>query len=182
MKRGVVKGAAGVAVAVLSLLAGGASASMYRDGIATVVSGDEVVVGGFRFRFRIADAFELGQKCWTAQTEFDCGAKAKLVLEEIIGEAPIFCAGADVDIAVCVTKEEVSLPEEMIRRGWALVRLDRALDKAEVTRLCRLEAQAKRQRRGVWGGYSFALPYFQRGEKGKAPKDVSCGNAPAPKT
>jgi endonuclease YncB( thermonuclease family) len=178
MRRGVTKGAACAAIAALCLLAGTAGASIFRDGTATVVSGDEVVVGGVRFRFRVADAFELGQKCWTAQTEFDCGAKAKLVLEEIIGKAPIFCGGPGADLAVCLTKEKVSVPEEMIRRGWAFVRPDLALDSAETTKLCELEAQAKRLRRGVWSGYTFALPYFQRGEKGKTREQVSCGNAP----
>jgi endonuclease YncB( thermonuclease family) len=155
-------------------------ASVLASGNATAGSGNELVVRGITFRLRDADAFELGQKCWSSTAEIDCGARSRDALREIVKGKEVFCGAAGVGQRValshCWTNDKINVAEEMIRHGWAFARPDRSGDSAKS--LCDLEAQAKRLQRGVWRGYKFVLPLFHRGEKSREGKPVSCGNEP----
>lgn len=167
---------------LLALLAAPAVASiLVQNEAATIISGDLLVIGGIPFYLRDVDSFELGQNCWLARREAgDCGLKAKEALQGVVGGLAVSCMAPGGTrygsvVARCISGKGVDIGEEMVRRGWALVRPDLAGKDAK--RLCKIEAAAKKLQRGAWK-YEFAIPYLYRGEGTKTADEVSCGNHP----
>ncbi|MBP6013514.1 MAG: thermonuclease family protein [Alphaproteobacteria bacterium] len=162
-------------------LTGSALASILVQGAAVVISGDLLTIRGTPFYLRDVDSFELGQTCWMEKRDVgDCGAKAKESLQLLVAGTLVTCIAPNGTkyggvIAMCMTDKGVDIGEEMVRRGWALVRPD--LAGGDAKKLCEIEAEAKKFQRGVWK-YRFALPYLYRGEGGKSAQDVSCGSHP----
>jgi len=162
----------------LILVSISAQASILVKGEAKVRSGNDLTIKSVPFHLVTIDAFEPGQQCWGEASAVDCGARARKALQEIIAGGKVLCMspgdGPGAEPARCFTRNGWAA-QEMVRRGWALVRPDLTYQ-SEKKELCGLEAQAMRLKQGAWR-YKFVLPYFFRGEKEKRPEQVSCGNA-----
>lgn len=122
----------------------------------TIIDGDSLELSGERFRLHGIDAPEPGEICKKANGEsFDCGRVARSALLDLTAGAEIVCqmvesASVATQPAKC-TADGFSLNRNMIYTGWALV------DRAESTDFIEVEADAKRQKRGLWR-YTFKAP------------------------
>lgn len=164
------------ALLVCPLLAIGVNA--FADTV--VKDGDDIIVDGQDYRFVTADAFEPDQTCKDDKgADYDCGARAKTALEEIIGDKSVRCFPAKPDgnrlIARCLAGD-VDLEAALVRAGWAFARRDfRPHDPERFAELCGIEKEAHEAKRGAWGG-RFDIPYVWKGGRRKI-GDVTCPNA-----
>ena len=166
-------------------LAPNVQAGVLPYGKAQIQNGYQLQIGELRYRLNSVDSFELGQTCWDRDTAevVDCGVEAKRALEAIVGSEDVLCDHVGqtppftgvVDTTCSTAGGDIATA--LVQSGWALVRVDLIKSAAEKSRLCNLEADAKRRGVGAWR-YRFALPYVYRGEKEKPLGEVSCGNAP----
>ena len=121
-----------------------------------VADGDTIVIDGDRVRLRGIDAPELGQTCLAQDgATIACGRLAARHLDTLIGGDSVTCRGHEHDrferlLAVCSIGGEagdVDLNRQMVADGWALA----------YGAHNRAEAQARRQRLGMWA-WSFDRP------------------------
>lgn len=136
-------------------------------GSARVVDGDTFSVGAERVRLWGIDAPEGRQVCQNAQGQgYACGDVARDQLVSLIGGRVVRCEVRDRDpygraVARCLAGS-TDLGEAMVRAGWA-VNYVQFSSGAYAT----AEAEARRDRRGLWAG-RFAAPSTWRAEARQA--------------
>lgn len=119
------------------------------SGVARVLDGDTLDIGGTRVRLEGIDAPELGQSCSApGGGTWPCGVTAASALEKLIGNNTIECVREGIDkygrtLAVCRAGGR-DLNAEMVRAGlaWAFVRYSQ--------RYVAIEDDARRAARGIW--------------------------------
>jgi endonuclease YncB( thermonuclease family) len=121
-----------------------------------VIDGDTIKVQGKSIRLFAVDAPEKKQLCYKDALAWECGIKAKEVLEEIIGDEKITCIPKAKDkyrrtVAICFAGT-TEINREMVKRGYAvpvpeLGGKDYLID----------EAYAKKNNLGIWQG-TFEIP------------------------
>jgi hypothetical protein len=127
------------------------------------------------------DAFEPGQICKDNQgADYDCGARAKQALEEIIGNQPVQCEpfkGQDRKFSRC-SAGNVDLEVAIVRAGWAFPRRDfKPHDPTRFAELCGVENEAYEAKRGAWSG-TFEIPFVQKHGAKEKVAFVSCPGFP----
>lgn len=127
-------------------------------GTPTIVTGDTLDVRGDCIRLYGVDAPELGQACVMHGKTYDCGHVAATALMDLTAGLRVRCVAkqrtGDVLIATCYA-DGYDLSEGMAYTGWALAHPD------EGRRYKGLEADAKKERRGLWRG-AFVAPWDWR--------------------
>lgn len=124
------------------------------------IDGDTLRKGALRIRLDGIDAPEIGQRCTTATgVAYDCGVKAREVLERLIMQGPTTCRMAGRDryrrtLAFC-RAGKTDLNREMVRLGWAVA------SERYSTRYLAVELQARFRRLGLWQG-KFQFPEIYR--------------------
>lgn len=143
------------------------------SGQARVVDGDSLVVAGERVRLFGVDAPELTQRCDASGRNWACGAWAKDALIKIVGQGVLRCEALDRDrygrtVARCMVSGR-DVGAAMVRAGAATAYLRYSSDYAGV------EAQAKRDARGLWSGTMTAPSDYRKVTKRgtAAPKDCT---------
>ncbi|CAG1010442.1 MAG: thermonuclease family protein [Rhizobiaceae bacterium] len=131
------------------------------EGRAEVNDGDSLVVAGGRIRLLGIDAPELDQICQRDGQDYACGRESRRALVELIGSAPVACAGRERDrydrlLAGCSARQ-ADLARAQVTAGWAVAYGDYESE----------EAIARQQRRGVWAG-TFERPRDWREMHGAA--------------
>lgn len=129
-------------------------------GYPRVVDGDTLAFRDVKIRMHGIDAPESHQGCLDGKgQEYACGQVSTQALRDLIGDSEVVCKAESRDryqrlIAICWAGK-VNLNEAMVRRGFALafVRYSRDYTAAE--------AEARRERLGVWQG-EFVAPWDWR--------------------
>jgi len=94
------------------------------SGLAQIIDGDTIDIGGKRIRLYGIDAPEAGQKCKKPNGgSWPCGKEAIKLIAKLAGNRPVHCIGKLVDdfgrlIATCAVGE-LEINREMVRRGLA---------------------------------------------------------------
>lgn len=128
------------------------------EGVARIIDGDSLFVGGREVRMQGIDAPEGRQNCRRDGREYACGEEARKLLQRLIARRNVFCKGLDIDkhdrlLALCKAGD-IDLNREMVAQGYA-VSYGRFRDE---------EQAAKSARRGIWAG-EFTQPRDWRGER-----------------
>lgn len=151
-----------ISVALLaSVVAAAAAPSPPLHGQARVVDGDTLTVAATRVRLAGVDAPETDQVCLDAQARpWTCGIAARDALAALVGRGDVDCEPSGTDaygrtLAACRSSEGRDLQAELVRRGFALSfqRYSHRYDGDE--------AEARRQRQGLWAG-AFVAPWDWR--------------------
>ncbi|GAB1582320.1 thermonuclease family protein [Phyllobacterium phragmitis] len=126
-------------------------------GPAYVIDGDTLVVNGRHIRLRGIDAPEMRQLCRRQERDYDCGVEARNAMKRLIAGRAVRCSGSREDkynrlLGECKAGD-VDLNRSMVEDGWAVAYGNYADD----------EAQARRERRGIWAG-TFERPQDWRRE------------------
>ncbi|EKF17904.1 thermonuclease family protein [Nitratireductor pacificus] len=121
------------------------------SGAVTVHDGDTITVSGERIRLKGLDAPEYAQTCSRQGATYACGRQARDMLRQLVGTGPVDCEGFERDrydrlLAVC-TAGGRDVGEALVEAGWAVAYGD----------YDRVEADARRARRGLWDG-AFDAP------------------------
>jgi endonuclease YncB( thermonuclease family) len=125
-----------------------------------IMEGDAFAIGETRIRLVGIDAPEMPQPCRNAAgAQFPCGRQAPKVLEEIVAGREAACEEIDRDRfgrvhAICRI-DGMDIAAEMLRRGWAVAYPDHSPEYEAI------QAEAKRERRGLWAG-TFDAPWEWR--------------------
>ena len=130
-----------------------------------VVDGDSLEMRDVRIRLEGIDSPEYYQDCRRENLKlYACGLDAKAYLQSLVDRGRVTCVEKDVDrykrrLCTCyVTNkigERVNINEEMVRAGWAVVYKNKYSDYSAA------EAEAKREKRGIWQG-KFMKPQLYR--------------------
>lgn len=125
------------------------------EGVAEVIDGDSLRVGGTEVRLFGIDAPEYGQSCFSDGSPVACGIMAKEALEGLIGGAILVCAAQETDahgrtVARCSTSG-VDVGDALVAAGWATAFRRYGDD------YIRTETQARASRAGIWQ-WNFELP------------------------
>jgi endonuclease YncB( thermonuclease family) len=144
------------ALALAALLAGGLAAladqpAIALAGLARVIDGDTLDIGGTRVRLEGIDAPEADQRCATADRgSWACGRAATRHLEDQIRGAEVRCENHGHDsygrmLGVCYVGE-LELNADMVREGfaWAFVKYS--------VRYVDAEREARTLKAGIWQG------------------------------
>lgn len=131
------------------------------SGVAQVVDGDTLDVGGERIRLEGIDAPEMSQKCpRRVFGTWSCGTAAARALERLVGKRRLTCDSRGTDkygrmLGVCYLDGR-DLNAEMVREGyaWAFVKYS--------TSYVQEEAEARASRAGVWKGGKAEPPWVYR--------------------
>jgi endonuclease YncB( thermonuclease family) len=129
------------------------------EGAIHVIDGDSLRMGETEIRLQGIDAPEYRQTCRDKHgVEFPCGKHAPNVLRGLIGSGKIACRSHEIDrygrsVATCANGG-LELNAEMLRMGWAVAYGDSPA-------YLRLQAEAKRAKRGLWAG-PFEMPEAYR--------------------
>jgi endonuclease YncB( thermonuclease family) len=131
-------------------------------GMARVVDGDGLRIGGHALRLIGIDAPEFDQTCTRASTSYPCGREATDRLAALVAGRRVACALHRRDqygrlLATC-RAGSVDVGERMVTTGWA-VSYDGPYDAAE--------AAARSTRAGIWAG-EFERPRSFRRDRGDA--------------
>src|SRR5690606_25546668 len=120
-------------------------------GVARVVDGDTLEVGGAKVRLEGIDAPEAGQTCgrkWLGSWE--CGAAATRYLADLVEGQEIRCLSRGLDrygrtLGVCYAGG-IEINAQMVRHGlaWAFVKYSRSYVEAET--------EARTLKLGIWQG------------------------------
>lgn len=143
---------------LLLLIAAPASAAEI-SGLARIIDGDTLEIGGQVVRLEGIDAPESGQTCRNAAgRDWACGSEATRALAMLAADG-IRCRGEETDrygrlIAICEGRGG-DINGQLVREGWALA-FTRFSD-----RYAPEEAAARRTRAGLWAG-SFTPPWDYR--------------------
>ncbi len=121
--------------------------------------GDTLVLAGRKVRLLGLDAPEMGQMCGEESAHWPCGRFAKNRLAALTRGQMVRCQGKGRDrydriLAYCETKAG-DIGARLVAEGWAVSRS---------SRYDRLEAQARRDGRGIWRG-PFTDPADWRRQK-----------------
>lgn len=121
------------------------------SGAVTVHDGDTITVSGERIRLKGLDAPEYAQTCSRQGATYACGRQARDMLRRLVGAGPVDCEGFERDrydrlLAVCKAGGR-DVGEALVEAGWAVAYGD----------YDRVEADARRARRGLWDG-AFDAP------------------------
>jgi endonuclease YncB( thermonuclease family) len=142
-------------------------------GVGHVVDGDTLDVGQTRVRLEGIDAPEIAQTCRTANGDtWNCGVLAAAMLRKLAEHKDLACDRTGTDryrrtLATCFA-DGIDIDEAMVRAGlaWAFVRYSVAY--------VGVEAEARKEKIGVWQGPAEAPWDFRRNEwqvaEGSAPK------------
>jgi endonuclease YncB( thermonuclease family) len=128
------------------------------SGIARVIDGATIVIGGTRVRLWGIDAPVRAQTCVGVNgDDYECGQDAAAVLSELTRGQRVACTphnfyGSGGIAAVCHTDTD-ELNAEMVRRGWAV-------DDTKYSggQYLSAEVRARRERLGIWAG-GFEMPW-----------------------
>jgi endonuclease YncB( thermonuclease family) len=129
-------------------------------GTIDIIDGDSFRRGKDEIRLNGVDAPEYRQTCRDKNgRDWDCGRQAARALRNLVAGREVKCTGLDADrygrlVSRC-TAGDVELNSEMVRRGWAIAYTRHG------TLYLSEEAEARRERRGIWGG-TFDLPEHWR--------------------
>ena len=123
-----------------------------------VIDGDTLTLRGTKFRLHGIDAPEFNQICLDEKgQEWNCGVAARDALAKLIENcAAVQCEDKgrpdrDRRIGIC-TFEDTELNDWLVREGWAV-----NLEPYAKGRFLRDQADAAKNRRGIWKG-CFAAP------------------------
>lgn len=116
------------------------------EGLARLVDGDSLFVGGKEVRLKGIDAPEGRQSCTRDGKSWPCGEEARKQLQRLIAGHTVSCRSVEKDqhdrlLGYCFADGK-ELNREMVRAGYAL-----AYGSFEAE-----ERDAKSQRRGLWSG------------------------------
>jgi len=152
------------------------------EGVAAVIDGDGLDIGGRKIRLFGIDAPEVGQYCErpaenspdgpAATTRWRCGQYATVALDRIAGGRRVRCEVEATDaygraVAICRLHDGtdpatdpgiergIDLGAEQVRRGWAVAY------RRYSERYVALEDEAREMRIGVWSG-TFENPWDWR--------------------
>ncbi|MBM3508070.1 MAG: hypothetical protein FJX64_10295, partial [Alphaproteobacteria bacterium] len=137
------------------------------SGPVRVLDGNTILVDGIKVRLDSIDAPELGQQCRAQGRAYDCGELARgFLIDQVMGKR-IHCTlfrreGDDRAYGHCRDADQpeaIPLNERMIRAGWAMA------ERGITPRYAPLEAQASRERRGMWAGQFVAPARWRQGER-----------------
>jgi endonuclease YncB( thermonuclease family) len=152
-------------VAMLAILWGSSGWAM--DVI--VKDGDTIQLAGITYHLDGIDAPEFDQICVDDHADpWACGVDARDHLVQLIGKRDVSCEDLGPDkvfrkwpAAICtVAGETISLNQSLVRQGFAL-----NFEPSVKGRFAEDEADAKKNRRGLWKGCFVAPQAFRRGEK-----------------
>ncbi len=143
------------------------SATVERQGLASVGDGDSLTLAGRRIRLVGIDAPELQQSCRRDGADYACGRAARETLRALVGQHAVVCRGHEEDrfgrlLAVCHVGE-IELNRAMVEKGWAV----------SYGRYGQAERQARAEARGLWAG-QFERPRDWRAVHGRA-SDIEIG-------
>lgn len=151
--------------AVLMVALPAAAQQVVRGPVDRIADGDTLTVAGQTIRLWGIDAPELHQDCTRDGSSYPCGEVARSVLAGLIGDSPLACTVRDRDryrrvVAVCATNNGAVVNRMMVRAGWAV-------DYAEFSRRAYAadEMDARRSRRGLWGGGFQTPAEWRRGRR-----------------
>ena len=116
-----------------------------------IIDGDSLRRGDTDIRLHGIDAPEFRQTCRDKHgSEYSCGKQAANALRNLVREGEVSCTSIETDrygraVAVC-KRGELEINAEMVRLGWAVAYSRHSLS------YVRLEAEARRAKRGIWAG------------------------------
>lgn len=162
-----------VTLLTVMLLVCGSTAALAKDrsgavieGLARIVDGDTIVIGGVHIRLSGMDAPERNQICRDEGAyAYRCGVSAAGALARLIDGTKVTCQSEGLDryrrtLAICRTAACPDIGLEMIRLGWAT-----AYDGGHVPNEYRLaESRASARKLGLWRG-TFDRPSIWRQEQ-----------------
>ena len=125
-------------------------------GNANIIDGDSFRLGKDEIRLNGIDAPEYRQVCRDENArDWNCGREAARVLRNLVAGKTVDCTGLDADrygrlVSRCSIGPLI-LNAEMVRLGWAIAYTRHG------TLYVREEAEARRDKRGIWRG-TFDLP------------------------
>jgi endonuclease YncB( thermonuclease family) len=134
-----------------------------------VKDGDTIQLAGITYHLDGIDAPEFDQVCIDNHADpWECGVDARDHLAQLIGKRDVSCEDLGPDkvfrkwpAAICIVAgETISLNQSMVRQGFAL-----NFEPSVKGRFAEDQADAKKNRRGLWEGCFAAPQAFRRGEK-----------------
>jgi len=141
-----------IAVAIVFLSVSAYSAEI--EGVPSIIDGDTLSIGGKKIRIHGIDAPEINQECQYPGGVYLCGRFATEAIYKILLSKAVSCEQRDVDkykriVAVCWSGG-LDVGAEMVRQGWARAYVAYSRDYLSQ------EAEAARERRGIWQGWHEA--------------------------
>lgn len=151
------------ATIALALCAGPAMAGEI-VGPARIIDGDTLEISGQRVRLAGIDAPETEQACMRNGQPHPCGRESDNSLRALFYERIAWCHVSGVDryrraVAQCSVPGLSDIGEAMVRAGYAV----RYPQYDTAGRYTAAEAEARRERRGIWAG-KFEMPWIWRKE------------------
>jgi endonuclease YncB( thermonuclease family) len=137
-------------------------------GIARVIDGDTIDIGGTRIRLDGIDAPESKQTCQLGGESYACGQRATEELITFMGARPVECTETGKDrnrrtIAKCRVNS-IDVGTWMVEHGWAVAFRKYSLEYVGA------EDRARAAKLGMWAG-TFALPEEYRKARSKESKN-----------
>ena len=127
-------------------------------GPAIAIDGDSLLIADQRLRLDGIDAPELAQSCTKNGKSWRCGQQSRNVLKGLLKQGVLHCISTGQDkydrtLVSCEIISEFHLNQQMVQLGWAV----------DYGGYAREEAQARRNRLGIWAG-EFDRPQDWRRE------------------
>ena len=135
----------------------------FLTGVARVIDGDTLKIGGHRIRLHGIDAPESAQACEKDGKQYLCGRRAAAALSDKIGRTPIRCERRDIDrykriVAIC-RLGNLNLNAWMVREGWAIAYRQYSRDYIID------ESSARSVTAGIWAGRFIEPSRWRRGDR-----------------